>query len=72
MKNNDNSALGRKLLEQKHMSPFEHIAFDAKSDVMEDASELAPLREAVEAHGAQSNLSPSWIQYRRVVSAMEQ
>ncbi len=72
MKNNDNSALGRKLLEQKHMSPFEHIAFDAKSDVMEDASELTPLREAVEAHGAQSNLSPSWIQYRRVVSAMEQ
>lgn len=72
MKNNDNSALGRKLLEQKHMSPFEHIAFDAKSDVMEDASELAPLREAVEAHGTQSNLSPSWIQYRRVVSAMEQ
>ena len=72
MKNNDNSALGRKLLEQKHMSPFEHIAFDAKSDVMEDASELTPLREAVEAHGTQSNLSPSWIQYRRVVSAMEQ
>ena len=72
MKNNDNSALGRKLLEQKHMSPFEHIAFDAESDAMKSTSELAPLREAVEAHGTQSNLSPSWIQYRRVVSAMEQ
>lgn len=72
MKNNDNSALGRKLLEQKHMSPFEHIAFDAESDAMKSTNELTPLREAVEAHGTQSNLSPSWIQYRRVVSAMEQ
>lgn len=72
MKNNDNSALGRKLLEQKHMSPFEHIAFDMESSVVKDSPELIPLVEAVESHGSQSNLSPSWTQYRRIVSAMEQ
>lgn len=72
MKNNDNSALGRKLLEQRHMSPFEHIAFDMESSVVKDSPELTPLVEAVESHGSQSNLSPSWTQYRRIVSAMEQ
>ena len=72
MKNNDNSALGRKLLEQRHMSPFEHIAFDMESSVVKDSPELTPLVEAVESYGSQSNLSPSWTQYRRIVSAMEQ
>lgn len=72
MGNRDDVELGRKLLEQKHMSPFEHIAFDLNSDALLDSPVMEPLRDAMNEHGVQSNLSPSWLQYRRVVSAKEQ
>lgn len=71
MENKENSDLGRKLLSQKHMSPFEHAAIAACSETRGHAG-LAVMLSAVEGRDLTSNLSPSWIQYRRVVSAREQ
>lgn len=71
MQNRNDSALGRRLLADKHMSPFEHIAFDAASAPMESVG----FRNAMDGLGNRdlsSNLSPEWVQYRRVVSAREQ
>lgn len=71
MENKENSDLGRKLLGKKHMSPFEHAAIAACSETRGHAG-LDAMLSAVEGRDLTSNLSPSWIQYRRVVGAREQ
>lgn len=71
MENKENSELGRKLLSQKHMSPFEHVAIADCSETRDYAG-LRDMLSAVDGRDLTSNLSPSWIQYRRVVSAREQ
>ena len=71
MENKENSELGRKLLSQKHMSPFEHVAIADCSEARGCAG-LQAMLSAVDGRDLTSNLSPSWIQYRRVVSAREQ
>lgn len=71
MENKENSELGRKLLGQKHMSPFEHVAIADCSEA-HDCPGLRAMLNAVDGRDTTSNLSPSWIQYRRIVSAREQ
>ncbi len=71
MTNRDGSDLGRRLLAQKHMSPFEHIAVDAKN-AADSSRGVAAMLEDVRGRDMSSNLSPSWVQYRRLVSAREQ
>lgn len=55
------AALGEKLLENKHMSPFEHIAFSHESyHALFDLEETHP--NGVD----KSNFSDNWIQLRRI------
>lgn len=56
----DNTALGKRLLAQGHLSPFEHIAFDA-------GSEGAASHEELHGRDFSSNLSEAWIQLRHVL-----
>lgn len=76
MRNRYGSPLGEKLLEQKHMSPFEHIAWSSEPD---DWRKIPALNEKMRAlladHNRESltsNLSNDWIQFRRAVSDREQ
>ena len=83
MKNRNGSNLGKRLLAEKHMSPFEHIAWSAKSS---DWEKFPALKEKVtdllEKHpdcppdkaagSLTSNLSESWLQFRRVIENREQ
>lgn len=71
MENKENSELGRKLLGQKHMSPFEHVAI-AECSAARGCPGLRAMLNAGYGRDLTSNLSPSWIQYRRIVSAREQ
>lgn len=71
MTNKENTALGRKLLEQKHMSPFEHVAVADCSEAHQFKG-FQGMMDAIRGRNLSSNLSPSWIQYRRIVSAREQ
>lgn len=56
----DNTKLGARLLEQGHLSPFEHIAFHALSEGVSSHDEL-------KGRDFSSNLSPAWIQLRHVL-----
>lgn len=71
MTNRENSGLGRKLLEQKHMSPFEHVAVANCTEALQFKG-FQGMMDAIRGRDLSSNLSPSWIQYRRIVSAREQ
>lgn len=71
MTNKENTGLGRKLLEQKHMSPFEHVAVADCSEARQFKG-FQGMMDAIRGRDLSSNLSPSWIQYRRIVSAREQ
>ena len=71
MTNKENTGLGRKLLEQKHMSPFEHVAVADCSEARQFKG-FQGMMDAIRGRDLSSNLSPSWIQDRRIVSAREQ
>lgn len=62
--------LGRKLLESKHMSPFEHIAWSTRR--ADEVPALLELLSDVHDRDMTSNLSPQWTQFRRALSAREQ
>ena len=83
MKNRNGSNLGNRLLAEKHMSPFEHIAWSAQSsdwkkfpalkEKMTDLLEKHPDCLPSKATGSlTSNLSESWLQFRRVIENREQ
>lgn len=83
MKNRNTSDLGLRLLKQKHMSPFEHIAWSArKSDwssipaLDEKMTDLLSTHDGCDENNAvgplASNLSKDWVQFRRAVSDREQ
>lgn len=76
MRNRNGSSLGEKLLEQKHMSPFEHIAWSSEPG---DWHKIPALKEKMcsllndhDKEDLASNLSDEWIQFRRAVSDREQ
>jgi hypothetical protein len=71
MKNKD-LGLGRKLLEQKHMSPFEHIAWSSDESEYAKYPAIIEAMDSIHNRNLSSNLSDDWIQFRRVVSAREQ
>lgn len=71
MANKDGSDLGRRLLSQRHMSPFEHIAVDA-NHASNVSTGIAVKLDEINGRDLSSNLSPEWIQFRRIVSAREQ
>ena len=58
------SDLGQRLLEQGHLSPFEHAAFDAEA-VRETPWLAARCAGKDDLCG---NLSPAWVQLRHVVA----
>ena len=77
MRNKENDAadsLGRRLLAQRHMSPFEHIAWSSDRNDYESVPALAEImrKMTLEDRDMSSNLSTDWTQFRRVESPREQ
>lgn len=71
MKNKD-IGLGEKLLAEKHMSPFEHIAWAGRKDDWEKVPALSEVMAGLGDRDLSSNLGPGWVQFRRAVSPREQ
>lgn len=69
MKNRDDTALGERLLKDRHMSPFEHIAFDANATEQHQGVQARIETVASELGNGilNDNLGDQWVQLRHLV-----